>query len=164
MILVLQYGGIQFTGHSTHANPDLVTPSGEVLTKPANIDQTASAEMAQRKKDIDINYKLITEEKDLINWVRGIYLKGIVAVDTETTSIDSVSAELVGVSLSFEPGNAIYIPLANEEHTEVALKAIRAKKHVLIEKPMANNNPCPSATKNCPLKKETIILINSLIR
>ena len=33
--------------------------------------------------------------------------------------------------------DAIYIPLANQEHTEVALKAIRAKKHVLIEKPMA---------------------------
>ena len=33
--------------------------------------------------------------------------------------------------------DAIYIPLANEEHTEVALKAIRAKKHILIEKPMA---------------------------
>ena len=33
--------------------------------------------------------------------------------------------------------NAIYIPLANEEHTEVALKAIQQKKHVLIEKPMA---------------------------
>ena len=33
--------------------------------------------------------------------------------------------------------DAIYIPLANEQHTEVALKAIRAKKHVLIEKPMA---------------------------
>jgi len=33
--------------------------------------------------------------------------------------------------------NAIYIPLANEEHTEVALKAITQKKHVLIEKPMA---------------------------
>ena len=33
--------------------------------------------------------------------------------------------------------DAIYIPLANEEHTEVALNAIRARKHVLIEKPMA---------------------------
>jgi predicted dehydrogenase len=33
--------------------------------------------------------------------------------------------------------DAIYIPLANEEHTEIALKAIREKKHILIEKPMA---------------------------
>ena len=33
--------------------------------------------------------------------------------------------------------NAIYIPLGNEEHTSTALKAIRSKKHVLIEKPMA---------------------------
>lgn len=33
--------------------------------------------------------------------------------------------------------DVIYVPLANEEHTDVALKAIRAKKHVLIEKPMA---------------------------
>ena len=33
--------------------------------------------------------------------------------------------------------DAIYMPLANEEHTEIALKAIKEKKHVLIEKPMA---------------------------
>lgn len=38
--------------------------------------------------------------------------------------------------ISHEKVDVIYIPLANEEHTEVALKAIRAKKHVLIEKPM----------------------------
>jgi len=39
--------------------------------------------------------------------------------------------------INHEKVDAIYIPLANEEHTEVALKAIQAKKHVLIEKPMA---------------------------
>ena len=39
--------------------------------------------------------------------------------------------------INHEKVDAIYIPLANEEHTEVALNAIRAKKHVLIEKPMA---------------------------
>lgn len=39
--------------------------------------------------------------------------------------------------INHEKVDVIYIPLANEEHTEVALKAMRAKKHVLIEKPMA---------------------------
>tara|TARA_B110000014_G_C20080066_1_gene564262 strand:- start:300 stop:1304 length:1005 start_codon:yes stop_codon:yes gene_type:complete len=33
--------------------------------------------------------------------------------------------------------DAVYIPMANEEHVEPALKCIRSKKHVLIEKPMA---------------------------
>ena len=33
--------------------------------------------------------------------------------------------------------DSVYIPLANEEHVQIALKCIRAKKHVLIEKPMA---------------------------
>ena len=39
--------------------------------------------------------------------------------------------------LSNKEIDAIYIPLSNEEHTETALKAIRNKKHVLVEKPMA---------------------------
>lgn len=39
--------------------------------------------------------------------------------------------------INHERVDAIYIPLANQEHTQVALKAIRAKKHVLIEKPIA---------------------------
>jgi xylose dehydrogenase (NAD/NADP) len=37
--------------------------------------------------------------------------------------------------------NAIYIPLANEDHVPTALKAIRSKKHVLVEKPMAIKTP-----------------------
>jgi len=42
--------------------------------------------------------------------------------------------------INHERIDAIYIPLANEEHTEPALKAIRSRKHVLIEKPMAINS------------------------
>ena len=57
------------------------------------------------------NYKLVTDEQVLIGWLKNIEINGIVSIDTETTSIDAVSAQLVGISLSIEPGNAIYIPL-----------------------------------------------------
>ncbi|MDG2000828.1 MAG: DNA polymerase I [Alphaproteobacteria bacterium] len=57
------------------------------------------------------NYKLVTDEQVLIGWLKNIDITGIVSIDTETTSIDAVSAQLVGISLSIEPGNAIYIPL-----------------------------------------------------
>ena len=57
------------------------------------------------------NYKLVTDEQALVTWLKNIEINGIVSIDTETTSIDAVSAQLVGISLSIEPGNAIYIPL-----------------------------------------------------
>ena len=57
------------------------------------------------------NYKLVTDEQVLVTWLKNIEINGIVSIDTETTSIDAVSAQLVGISLSIEPGNAIYIPL-----------------------------------------------------
>ena len=42
---------------------------------------------------------------------------GHVAVDTETTSLDPMQAELVGISLSTEPGKACYVPLAHKSGT-----------------------------------------------
>ncbi|NQU68950.1 MAG: DNA polymerase I, partial [Rhodospirillales bacterium] len=46
-------------------------------------------------------------------WVDEARTAGVVAVDTETTSLDSLRAELVGVSLSIRGGRACYIPLAH---------------------------------------------------
>ena len=66
--------------------------------------------------------------------------------DAAKSIINKVSPELINKIQTFNGFdsvinhpkiNAIYIPLANEEHTPTALKAIRSKKHVLIEKPMA---------------------------
>ncbi len=44
-------------------------------------------------------------------WIKRIEARGIVAVDTETNSLDPVAADLVGISLATEPGHACYIPL-----------------------------------------------------
>lgn len=60
------------------------------------------------------DYRLITDIEELKGWVDGARTAGLVAVDTETTSLNVAAAELVGVSLSTRPGHACYIPLAHK--------------------------------------------------
>jgi DNA polymerase I len=58
-------------------------------------------------------YELVQDAKALAEWLDAAVAAGYVAVDTETTSLDATQAELVGVSLSVQPGRACYIPLAH---------------------------------------------------
>ncbi len=55
----------------------------------------------------------LTNEKELSDWVARAKQKGVVAFDTETTSLDAHTAELVGFSLCVEAGKACYVPLAH---------------------------------------------------
>ncbi|MDE0335966.1 MAG: DNA polymerase I, partial [Defluviicoccus sp.] len=59
------------------------------------------------------DYSLVDDAAELARWIAEATRAGAVAVDTETTSLDSMRAELVGVSLSIEPGRACYVPLAH---------------------------------------------------
>ena len=62
---------------------------------------------------ITTNYACITDESTLLRWIDTAKKTGLLAVDTETTSLAAVDAELVGISLSTGPGEACYIPLAH---------------------------------------------------
>jgi DNA polymerase I len=57
------------------------------------------------------DYELVQRVDALDRWISLARTAGIVAVDTETTSLDAVQAELVGISLGIAPGRACYIPL-----------------------------------------------------
>jgi DNA polymerase I len=58
-------------------------------------------------------YERISTMAQLQDWVARINTLGFVAVDTETTSLDEMKADLVGISLSVEAGKACYIPLGH---------------------------------------------------
>jgi DNA polymerase I len=60
-------------------------------------------------------YECVRDEAALVAWIADIVETGLVAVDTETTSLDPMQAELVGISLATRPGHACYIPLAHRE-------------------------------------------------
>ena len=57
------------------------------------------------------DYELVLTEAALERWIAAATLAGTVAIDTETTSLDPLRCDLVGVSLAVEPGRACYIPL-----------------------------------------------------
>ncbi len=58
-------------------------------------------------------YELVTDAETLAAWIARATEVGIVAIDTETTSLDPLRCDLVGVSLAVEPGRACYIPIGH---------------------------------------------------
>ena len=60
------------------------------------------------------NYVWVKDSAGLEAWITQIYARGWVAVDTETTGLNEMTAELVGISLAVEPGSACYIPLRHK--------------------------------------------------
>jgi DNA polymerase-1 len=62
------------------------------------------------KKD----YRVITDQKELDQWVERLKSAELFAFDTETTSLRYMDAEIVGVSFAIEPGEAAYVPLGHD--------------------------------------------------
>jgi DNA polymerase-1 len=72
----------------------------------------------------EIDYELVIEKERLQVWLNEAEAVGAFAIDTETTSLDSMLAELVGISISIHPGKACYIPVAHidvDEQSSLAL-------------------------------------------
>jgi DNA polymerase-1 len=62
---------------------------------------------------VETAYELVQTAPALERWIADAFRDGIVAVDTETTSLNAMRADLVGVSLSVAAGRACYIPLGH---------------------------------------------------
>jgi len=73
---------------------------------------------------IEADYELVTTESQLQNWITRIKKAGIVAVDTETNSLNARAAKLVGISLSTDAGNGCYIPLNHVQTLESTIKQL----------------------------------------
>jgi DNA polymerase-1 len=58
-------------------------------------------------------YSLVQDEALLDQWINTIRAEGYVSVDTETTSLDAMRAELVGISLAVTPSEGCYIPVGH---------------------------------------------------
>ncbi|MGE4013624.1 MAG: DNA polymerase I, partial [Alphaproteobacteria bacterium] len=94
-------------------------PTLPSASKPAdeNGQDEPSAAAAPRKSPVPATgpavYELVQDEGALKRWIERANYVGAVAFDTETTSLDAMQAELVGFSLSIEPGAACYVPVGH---------------------------------------------------
>ena len=78
---------------------------------PARVSTPADAKPAATA--IAVNYETVFTWTQFDSWLARIEAAELTALDTETTSLDSFAARLVGISLSVTPGEACYIPLAH---------------------------------------------------
>ncbi len=62
---------------------------------------------------IDTHYETVLTDAQLDQWIATINAAALTSVDTETTSLDAMRAQLVGISLCCEAGRAAYIPVAH---------------------------------------------------
>ena len=88
----------------------------------------AKNESFESLKTTQHNYQLIDNEADLHRLCEFFLTKETLSLDTETTSTDAISAELVGLSFSVEEKEAFYIPIP--ENREEALKRVAIFKPV----------------------------------
>lgn len=87
------------------------------------------------------NYELILDIEHLQQWVQRLEAAELIAIDTETTSIDYMKAELVGFSFAVTSGEAAYLPVAHDypgAPEQVSLEeALAALKPVLANSGIA---------------------------
>jgi len=74
----------------------------------------AEAAPAKPKTQSKGNYQTVLGQAEFDAWLQMIDQASLTAIDTETTSINYMQAELVGISLSVKTGEAAYIPLAHD--------------------------------------------------
>ena len=97
----------------TAAKPAAESEANGALTP---ISLAAARAEAARKQKIDRSkYECVRTLDRLKAWIARAYDLGVVAVDTETTSLDAMQAGLCGFSLAVAPNEACYVPLAHKK-------------------------------------------------
>ena len=89
---------------------------------------------------VEAHYETVQEWTDLDRWLDKIQQAELVALDTETTSLDPMRARLVGISLSTEPGVACYIPVGHrgpDRPTQLPKNEVLERLRPWLENPNA---------------------------
>ena len=90
------------------------TPSPSATVDQAPIAPARSEAMPSVDLSHPGHYELVTTQEQFDSWLSRLHDAPLIAFDTETTSLDAMRADIVGLSLSIQPGHACYIPLTHD--------------------------------------------------
>ncbi|MGB2259685.1 MAG: DNA polymerase I, partial [Porticoccaceae bacterium] len=115
---------------------DTATAKGSAIDKntPSEEGDGPAPEQAILEKD----YQTVLTQQQLDSWVAKIQSASLVAVDTETTSLDYMQAQLVGICVACEPGQAAYIPFGHDylgAPAQLSQDSVLAQLKPLLEDP-----------------------------
>ncbi len=99
------------------------SPDGAVV-------EDADAGLGQEQ---ETDYTVVTTEEQLASMIAAIEEIGNFAFDTETTDLDAMRANLVGLSFATAPGRAWYIPVGHREGEQLSLESVLAVVRPLFE-------------------------------
>ncbi len=131
---------------------------GDISSAPVAHEQGASASPSQAGFSFEekASYHTITTEAELQQWIERLSSCDSFAFDTETTSLDYMQAEIVGVSFAIHAGEAAYVPLA---HDYIGAPDQLSRQHVLdVLKPLLEAEKPQKIGQN--LKYDMSVLAN----
>ncbi len=107
------------------------------------------------------DYETVFDEARLQAWIDKAYERGVIAVDTETDSLNAMRANLVGVCLSIKTGAACYVPLGHGGDglaldDEDAARQIKLEKALALLKPMLEDPSILKVGQN--IKYDALVL------
>ncbi len=115
----------------------------------------ASDSAEQAPASLEAEYELIVTSEQLAQWLQKLEAAELMAFDTETTSLNTLEAQLVGVSFSVEAGKAAYLPLA---HTVGNVEQLDFEQTLAQIKPLLENPDVKKVGQN--LKYDANVLKN----
>ncbi|WP_151449074.1 DNA polymerase I [Lacisediminimonas profundi] len=142
-------------GPATQAGGPAVTPASGAQGGLFDAPMTSTTVVAVAPVPA-VAYETVLTQEQLDTWLQRIDRAALTAFDTETTSLDQMQAELVGLSLSCEPGVAAYIPVA---HKYPGAPEQLGRDYVLARmKPWLEDDAKPKVGQN--LKYDSHVLAN----
>jgi len=99
-------------------------------------DRLASLEVSEAPEVWETDYQTVATEQELEQLVDELSSQQRISIDTETTSLNPRSADLVGYSFAWEPGRAVYVPVrAPETEPQLPVDVVNNKLRSILEDP-----------------------------